>query len=172
MGDRRDEAANHLATYLRDHRAGAAGGLSLIRRSAKANAGTALGRLLDELHGEISADCSTLEDVMGRLGVSRNPVKTWLAPIAEGLRRVKVNRHPLRYSALDKVVELELLASAIDAKRNLWRALSVVAEHDRRLDADHMRRMIERSAAQHARVLEAHPSVAAEAFVASDGEPR
>jgi len=166
-GKRPDEAAEHLATYLRDHRAGAAGGLSLIRRSAKANADSDLGRLLEDLQHEISEDCATLEDVMGRLGVKPNPLKTWLALIAERMRRLKVNRHLLRYSALDRVIELELLAAAIDIKRNLWRALAVVAENDRRLDAARMRQLIQRSADQHVLVLDAHRSAAAEAFVAT-----
>lgn len=168
-GDRTDEAAGHLATYLRDHRAGAASGLALIKRSAKSNAGTDLGRLLEELHAEISEDCAALEDVMGRLGVEPNPLKTFLAPVAERIRRLKINRHPLRYSALDKVVELELLAAAIDAKRNLWCVLAVVAEDDGRLDAARMQQFIERSTDQRSRVLDAHLAVAGEAFVTTHG---
>ena len=57
---RADETTRHLDTYRRDHRAGAASGLSLITRSAKSNAGTDVGRLLEDLHDEISDDCAAL----------------------------------------------------------------------------------------------------------------
>src|SRR5215204_2468121 len=122
------DAGDYLATYLRDHRAGAAGGLSLFQSASRANAGTELGRIFEELTREVEEDCAGLEEIMESLGVEPHWLKVAMAPIAERIGRLKLNRHLLRRSPLSPVLELEMLMAGVETKRNGWRALLAVAD--------------------------------------------
>lgn len=164
MGDASDAARAYLVTYLRDHRAGAAAGLSLAGHLAEANAGTEWGGPLAELRQAIAADRDSLDDVLADLEVRANPVKQALAPVAARLRRLKLNRHMFRYSPLSRVVDLELLAAGIDTKRNLWRSLASIDGLDDRVDRARLERLVERAAGQHEQVLALHRSAARAAF--------
>ena len=68
--------AKELASYLNDHLAGATLAVELARRTARANAGTALGVFLTEsLVPEITEDRETLERLMDALVVKRSRSK-------------------------------------------------------------------------------------------------
>lgn len=153
-----------LAVYLRDHRAGAAAGLALARRSQRSNDGTPLGDLLAVLETEIGEDRLALEDIMRRLDVSPSPVKNALGRAAELAGRLKANGRIVRYSPLSRVLELEGLAAGIATKRNLWRSLLAVADVDSRLDRAEVTGLIDRASSQLDRVLEAQQRAAAHAF--------
>ena len=114
----------YLAIYLNDHLAGAAGGLELARRLRASNgADPEMGEPLARLCAEIEADRETLTRLTERLGIRRDPVKPALARFAERLGRLKPNGHLRGYSPLSRVLELEILASGIGGKLQLWNAL-------------------------------------------------
>jgi len=112
-----------LGIYLNDHLAGAVGGTELARRALRNNRETALASDLDRLVREIEEDRTTLESLMDRLDVPRNQVKGAAAWLLEKAGRLKLNGRPFGYSPLSRVIELELLATGVEAKRSLWAAL-------------------------------------------------
>jgi hypothetical protein len=113
-----------LAIYLNDHLAGATLGVGLVRRLRSSNRGDAeFGEPLAKICTEIEQDRETLIRLMDRLDVDRNPVKPALARIAERLGRLKLNGQLRGYSPLSRVLELEVLATGIGGKLQLWNAL-------------------------------------------------
>lgn len=113
-----------LAIYLNDHLAGATLGVELARRLRSSNRGDGeFGEPLAKICGEIEQDRETLVRLMERLQVDRNLVKPALARIAERLGRLKLNGQLRGYSPLSRVLELELLATGIGGKLQLWNAL-------------------------------------------------
>jgi hypothetical protein len=114
---------DRLATYLNDHLAGATGGLDLARRIARDNAGNAYGEEIGALADEIADDRAALEDVMHRLGVSRDHLRLLAAWGAERLRRTVPWSWLLDRAGLGRLEELELLTAGVGGKRSLWQAL-------------------------------------------------
>ncbi|TMK58934.1 MAG: hypothetical protein E6G51_01090 [Actinobacteria bacterium] len=121
------EKADHgryLAIYLNDHLAGAALGVELARRLRSSNSGDAeFGAPLTRICGEIEEDRETLIRLTDRIGIKRDQIKPALAKVAERLGRLKPNGHLRTYSPLSRVLELEVLASGIGGKMQLWNAL-------------------------------------------------
>src|SRR3954451_8381979 len=89
-----------LGIYLNDHRAGAAGGLSLARRCLANNRGTPLAETLDQLVAEIAEDEQTLEPVLDKLAIRRDPVRVAIALAVERLGRLKPNGRLRGYTPL------------------------------------------------------------------------
>jgi len=113
-----------LSIYLNDHLAGATGGVELARRVRDANReDERFGPPLDGICAEIEADRETLVDLMGRLGIRRDPLKPAAAWTAEKLGRLKLNGQLTGYSPLSRQVELEGLLIGIAGKAQMWRAL-------------------------------------------------
>ena len=162
-----DDADRFLAVYLRDHHAGSSAGLSLAQRCRTNNAGTPLEGLLATLEREIREDRLTLEDLMRRLGVSPNPLKSALGSFAETVARLKTNGRLFHYTPLSRVIELEALAAGIFTKRSLWRALRLAVGRDGMLSLEELETLIERATSQYERVLAAHSEAAALAFSAA-----
>jgi hypothetical protein len=114
----------YLGIYLNDHLAGAAGGLELARRLRSSNSDDPeMGEPLARICAEIEADRETLVRLTERLGIRRDPVKPKLAVLAERLGRLKPNGHLRGHSPLSPVLELEILASGIGGKLQLWNSL-------------------------------------------------
>jgi len=114
----------YLAIYLNDHLAGAALGVELARRLRSSNQGDPeFGEPLARICGEIEADRETLIQLTDRLGIKRDQVKPVLAKLAERLGRLKLNGQLRGYSPLSRVLELEILASGIGGKMQLWNGL-------------------------------------------------
>jgi hypothetical protein len=149
--------------YLRDHYAGSAAGLSLVRRCRRANRGTAWDTALAPIEGEIVEDRQALESIMGLLGVEPSPIKAALGAVGEIASRLKPNGRLFGYSPLSRLIELETLAAGIESKRNLWRALRHGNEAEV-LDPSMLDRLIERATSQRKRVLELHDRAATETF--------
>jgi hypothetical protein len=113
-----------LAIYLNDHLAGATLGVELARRLRSSNRGDPeMGEPLAQVCAEIEADRETLVRLMERLHIDRNPVKPVFARVAERLGRLKLNGQLRGYSPLSRVLELEVLATGIGGKLQLWNAL-------------------------------------------------
>ncbi len=114
----------YLGIYLNDHLALAAGGVELARRLRSSNEGDPVtGEPLARICAEVEADRETLVRLMEWLEIRRDPVKPKLAIVAERLGRLKPNGHLRGYSPLSRVLELEVLASGIGGKLQLWNSL-------------------------------------------------
>jgi len=155
------ELDRYVAIYLNDHLAGATGGRQLVKRAASSNAGTPYGEFLGELEHEIAEDVASLERIMERLEVSKDPLKQVAAFGAEKLGRLKLNGRLIGYSPLSRLVELEALALGIEGKRALWRSLRQIAPSDERLDEEELDVLIRRAQRQR-EDLEPHRLAAAE----------
>jgi hypothetical protein len=113
-----------LAIYLNDHLAGATLGVALAQRLRASNEGDPVfGDPLAEICAEIETDRTTLVDLMGRLGVRRDPFKPAIAWMAERLGRLKLNGRLRGYSPLSRLLELDVLAGGVSGKLQLWRTL-------------------------------------------------
>lgn len=141
-----------LRIYLRDHHAASLGGMDLARRTLASNRGTSFEPALEKLAKDIYEDRLTLERLMKRLGVSRDPVKEATVWALEKVSRLKLNGRVLQYSPLSRVIETETLRSGIDAKRAMWTALRHIADVDARLDATELGRLERRADDQRKRV--------------------
>ncbi|MFI9005666.1 hypothetical protein ACIGNX_00345 [Actinosynnema sp. NPDC053489] len=139
-----------LGIYLRDQLAMGVAWRELARRASRNNRGTDLGEVLAGVATAIAEDVEAFRDVMRRLGVRTDPVKTGLALVGERVGRLKPNGRLLSYSPLSRFEELEFLAMGIDGKKQLWATLRDLAGLAARLpdvDFDHL---IERAARQRA----------------------
>ena len=142
-----------LSTYLNDHLAGSIGAIAMVERAIVENAGTLLGRRLEEILKEIKKDQLVLQDLIERLGSKENPLKKAGAWLAEKAGRVKLGGtgDPGELSRLEM---LETLGIGMQGRRALWRALRVAAKKHpaiRELDLDLLER---RAVEQHDRVEE------------------
>jgi hypothetical protein len=159
-----------LPIYLNDHFAAATAGCELARRAAGSNEGTEFGPYLKEFAGEAEADRSLLEDIMVRLGISRDSLKTGAFWLGEKLGRLKLNGRLVEYSPLSRVIEIEGLIAGSHARKNLWRTLAAAAPSEARIaDVDFVRQ-VERVDEQ-LEALEAHHGRAVELMLASDPRP-
>ncbi|HEU4739913.1 MAG TPA: hypothetical protein VFS54_12650 [Solirubrobacterales bacterium] len=155
----------YLGIYLNDHLAGAAGGVELARRLRSSNNGDPeLGEPLARLCAEIEADRETLVRLTKRLGIRRDPVKPKLAVIAERLGRLKPNGHLRGQSPLSPVLELEILASGIGGKLQLWNALE--QRFGGSLEGFDFQALAERADRQGQEVEDLHMTAAKRAFSA------
>lgn len=119
-----------LGTYLNDHLAGATAGGELAQKISDDNSGTQLGGFLTELAGDIEQDRVALEDVMTRLGIEKNPIKTAAGWIFEKLSRVKLSDALTGSTDLKHLLEFETLSLGIEGKLVMWRALHEVSDQD------------------------------------------
>ena len=156
------DLVSELATYLKDHLAGARGGMHLFWRTADHFRGTARGDILNELALEVAEDLEHLRDIMADLDIAENRLLSTSAVIAERLGRLKPNGRMLRRSPLTYLVEIEGLRAAVKAKQSGWEALLSAAEVNARLPADRLATLKERAEQQDARLREIHLEVAQE----------
>lgn len=156
-----DENFKLLRIYLNDHLAGAVGGIELARRSLGSNEDNEFGRFLERLTTDIEDDRESLEQIMDKLGVPRDPVKQKAAWFLEKAGRLKLNGQLTGYSPLSRLLELEGLALAIDAKRALWGTLKTILTNDERVPKTLLESLTERAEEQR-RELEGFRMKAAE----------
>jgi len=147
-GLRSSDPVQRLSIYLSDHRAGSAAGVTLARRAAAGNRGNEFGAVLFRLSEEIECDARSLDDLMDRLGASRDRVKETAAWSAEKAGRLKLNGQLLGYSPLSRLVELEGIALGVTGKLALWRAVREVLAGDPRLIDFDVQRLIDRAEEQ------------------------
>jgi hypothetical protein len=150
-----------IAIYLNDHLAGATAGLELARRAEGSNRGSEFGSFLAELAGEIQSDRELLVEVMRRLAVREDRLKTAFAWLAEKAGRLKLNGELLSYSPLSRLVELEALALGVHGKLAMWRTLGRLAETEETLSGIDFRARIAGAQSQ-LRRIERRRSKAAE----------
>jgi hypothetical protein len=156
-----------LSIYLQDHRAGAVGGVRLAERirdhAREASARTVAG----ELATEIEQDARSLDQIMATCAVRRSQPKELASAAGELAARLKPNGRLWQRSPLSTLLEWEMLAAGIEAKRHLWLALSAMADDEPRLDRELLGRLEERARAQLATVDRQH-AVAARTVRSAD----
>ncbi len=139
-----------LDVYLNDHFAGAMLGSDLAASIRDRHDGTPLGDLMKSIATEIEQDRQTLDDLMERMEVSRNPVKQVTGWVAEKASRVKfgglVPGAPDEQGAF---MALESLALGVEGKACLWRVLKEVASQYPPLAATNFDELITRAESQH-----------------------
>jgi hypothetical protein len=144
-----------LGIYLNDQLAMGIAWRELARRSRQANRGSDLGEALARVAAGIAEDVETFQQIMRRLGIRRNVVKSALTTVAERVARVKLNGRLTTYSPLSRFEELEFLIMGIEGKKQLWETLDNLAGLKTRLPDLDFRELIDRAARQRA-LLEPH----------------
>jgi hypothetical protein len=153
-----------LEIYLADHLAASTAGVALARRSAQANAGTALGEALRRLAAEIEDDRRTLQAVVAALGFRESRTKVAAAWLADKVGRLKLNGQLRGYSPLSRVLELETLSVGVAGKLALWQSLQAVPGLGARLPGVDLDELAERARRQRAEIEEHRLEAAREAF--------
>lgn len=143
---------DRLSIYLNDHLAAATAGAHLARRAAGSNQGTTYGPGLEAVANEIEEDRAALADVMRRLSVRHDRLKTALAWGAEKAGRLKLNGQLVGYSPLSRLEEIETLSLAVDGKLGLWRVLRSTHGPDPRLADVGLDDLIDRARSQRRRL--------------------
>lgn len=118
--------SQYLGIYLNDHLAVLAGAEELVDRSLQSNRGTPLGEFLQSLLDSIREDRNALESLMDEREVKQNWAKTGGAWLAERVGRLKLNGELTGYSPLSRLVEIEGIGLALEARRAFWATLSEV----------------------------------------------
>ncbi|MGH4026236.1 MAG: hypothetical protein ACRDRV_16810 [Pseudonocardiaceae bacterium] len=116
-----------LGTYLNDHYSGAMAGSELAQKISEENAGNKYGSFLSDLAREVDQDRATLEDLISRLGIEKNPVKEAAGWVMEKFSRIKLSESLTGNADLKRLLEFETLSLGIEGKLAMWRALSEVS---------------------------------------------
>lgn len=148
-------SAKGLETYLSDHLSGATAGVELAKKVSSEYAKTTFGPFLSELAQEIEQDKATLEELMGRLGIQRNPVKEATSWVGEKLSRLKLSDTMTGDQDLKRLLEFEMLSLGIEGKASMWRALIEVSPAHPELAATDLAGLAKRAESQRAN-LESH----------------
>jgi hypothetical protein len=155
---------DRLSIYLNDHLAAATAGTNLARRAAGSNEGTDYGPGLEAVANEIEQDRAALVDVMQRLSVGHDHLKTAVAWGAERAGRLKFNGQLLGYSPLSRLEEIEALSLGVEGKLALWRALRSTQGSDPRLAEVDLDALIDRARSQRRRLERLRTRAADEAL--------
>lgn len=118
-----EECHEDLATYLKDHYAGAVGALELLEHLSKAHADDPLGAFFTSLHAAVEADHKQLHNLMEVLEIEESGMRNAGAWMAEKFGRAKLGFSAGEDSKLRLLQSLESLYIGITGKRLLWRAL-------------------------------------------------
>ena len=161
---RRMTSTKPQGIYLDDHLAGATAGVELAEKLRSSNQGTALGTALAGLVQDIRQDRATLEELMERLDVHKNPVKQVVGWVSEKLTRLRLNERLTGDADLTRLLEIEALSLGIEGKLALWRALKAVAELDARLAGTDLDGLIDRARRQRETLEPYRLEAAAKAF--------
>ena len=153
-----------LGIYLNDQLAMGIVWRELARRAAHNNRDRPEGATLRGVAAAIAEDVTTFRDIMRRLGVRTNPVKTGLAVVAERAGRAKLNGRLRTYSPLSRFEEVEILAMGIDGKKQLWTTLRDLAGLAEKLPDIDFDALIDRAGGQRAELEPLRVTAGIEAF--------
>jgi hypothetical protein len=106
---------------------------------------------------------------MSRLGAERSRLKQVIGLGVEVVGRLKSNGRLFHYSPSSRVVELEMLASAVFTQRSLWLSLRAVVDDYPELDVRQLDRLIAGATEMYERLLIEHDRAAAVAFGTTAG---
>lgn len=144
-----------LGTYLNDHLAGATAGVELAEKLSSEYASTTHGSFLSELARDIKQDHVTLEGVIDRLGIEKDPIKDTAGWVMEKISRIKLSDTLTGDADLKRLLEFETLSIGIEGKRMMWRALKEVSDDYAELAAADLDGLAKRAESQRT-TLEEH----------------
>lgn len=147
--------ASGLETYLNDHLAGSVAGSALASKISSEYADTRFGVFLTALAGEIEQDKATLEELMERLGIQRDPIKQAAGWMLEKLSRLKLSQPMVGNQDLKRLMEFEMLSLGIEGKLSMWRALIELSDTHPALAATDLAGLAQRAESQRS-TLEEH----------------
>ena len=133
-------------------------------RDTSTSSASAYGPGLEAVANEIEQDRAALVDVMRRLSVGHDHLKTTLAWGAERAGRLKFNGQLLGYSPLSRLEEIEALSLGVEGKLALWRALRSTQGSDPRLAEVDLDELIDRARSQRRRLERLRTRAADEAL--------
>lgn len=139
-----------VATYLKDHHAGATFAIDLLEELRDRKSGEDLGSFAEELLADVVSDLDVLEELIGRTGADDTSItKDVGAWLGEKGARLKLGT-PV--DGLGTLQTLEVLALGILGKLALWDALAEIAKLDGRFADIDFGRLVDRAREQHAAV--------------------
>lgn len=141
-------AIESLGVYLNDHLGGSAAGVEIAEKLRSRNEGTPFGGVLNELVLEIKEDRATLENLMDRLGIERNPSRLSAGGSIGKLTRLKTTKQLTGSSELSRLMDIESLSLGLEGKRAMWRELQEVAEMDQRIASTDLKGLADRASRQ------------------------
>jgi hypothetical protein len=116
-------AEKALATYLKDHFAGARGGLALAERIASGAEDEDERKRVEEVAAQIKEERELLSELMTSLDATPSRLKTATAWTGEKFSALKLNT-----SRGDRrVLEYEAMIMGVTGKLQLWRSLSQIS---------------------------------------------
>ncbi len=145
-----------LATYLKDHYAGSAGGMELCRRIADSAAGGDEAREINEVADAIEADQEMLDGIMDRLGVTPSRFKAVGAWIGEKAGRAKLRSS----SEVGRVLQYEAMVMGVTGKLQLWLSLKEIQPHVPELRKPELEELAGRAEDQRTRLQGWHDAAA------------
>ncbi|TWT77363.1 hypothetical protein Pla123a_20240 [Posidoniimonas polymericola] len=113
-----------LDIYLNDHLAVLVAERELCQRMEQENEQTPLAGYLQEHRGLCEEGERIVRDLLKSRGANASSLKTTAAWLAEKLGRLKLNGQITGYAPASRVLELEGLTVATQARLMLWRCLS------------------------------------------------
>ena len=141
-------AEKAIEVYLNDHLAGAMLGSDLAERIRDRSEGTPFGDVMVAIAAQVEEDRETLIDLMGRLGVTRNPVKQATTWIAEKASRPKFSGLTSGDPDVGYFMALESMMLGVTGKLGLWQALGRVADEHPEIAATNLDELVERARSQ------------------------
>jgi hypothetical protein len=136
-----------LATYLKDHMAGAQFAMSLLQHLSESHADEPLGDFAANLLRQIESDFEVLQTIAGKFDANSNPLKQAAAWFAEKASQLKLRC--TKDNPLGTFEAIEFLALGVLGKLKLWQVLSIHAPHRPELQNVDFRELASRAQTQH-----------------------
>lgn len=119
-----------LAIYLNDHHGLVTGELELIRRVKRENADNWLSTALVRYEEEVGHQQQMIKQILTNIGRQKEMVKSAAAWLTEKLGRFKLNDSLFTYTDLARLLEVEVLTTAAQARIDLWKTMELLkSEH-------------------------------------------
>lgn len=145
-------ADDTVATYLNDHLAGSVAAIDLLAHLQDVHGGHGPDRFLAALRTDIEADRQELERLMDRLGVAESRTRKAGAWLSEKVSHLQLRLDDPAAGSLHLLEAFDALATGIEGKRSLWRALAAAAEEAPSLQGPDYARLEQRAEDQRVRL--------------------
>ena len=151
-GERIDHSS--YANYLNQHFLGSEAGLRAFKAAVRTWRGTPQEKALRSLVHQVNADRRDLKRILRDLGYKQKGFKRALT----GVARLAGHVNPVNFFRLQRAsvgqLELDILTGLLRAKLAMWQTLSMVADHDDRLDAALLQDLKDRAESQMDQVVQ------------------
>ena len=157
-------AKDDLSTYLNDHLAGSVAAIELLDHLIKVHEGKTLGKLFEEMRGEINADQEVLRKLVQRFA-KESAIRKAGAWLVEKFSRARIQIAGEKLGEMGLLQALEVLVLGITGKQLLWRALSAALPDSPLLRGVDLQQLEERAISQIERVEAERLETAREALL-------